>query len=101
MRMYLDQVDRRLPILRHFKKGDVELLPGKMIALFDVRLQQWRTLEYIAQAKENGREQAKALLACVKQGTLVLADLGYFGFRWFDELTEQGYSWISRVKANT
>jgi hypothetical protein len=37
----------------------------------------------------------------VKPGTLVLADLGYFGFRWFDELTEQGYSWISRVKGNT
>jgi hypothetical protein len=99
--MYLDQVSRRLPVLRPFKKGAVELLPGKMVALFDVRLQQWRTLQYIAQAKENGLEQAKALLACLKPGTLVLADLGYFGYRWFDELTQHGYSWISRVKGNT
>ena len=37
----------------------------------------------------------------LKQGALLLADLGYFGFHWFDELTEQGYSWISRVKGNT
>jgi hypothetical protein len=68
--MWLDQVSRRLPILRHFKKGDVELLPGKLVALFDVRLQQWRAIEYIAQAKDNGIEQARAMLACLKQGTL-------------------------------
>lgn len=99
--MHLDQVSRRLPILRHFKKGAMELLPGKLVALFDVRLQQWRAIDYMAQARENGREQARALLSCVKQGTLVLADLGYYGFCWFDELTQQGYSWISRVKAGT
>ena len=92
--MHLDQVSRRLPILRHFKKGDVQLLPGKLVALFDVRLQQWRAIDYIAQAKQNGMEEARALLGSVKQGALVLADLGYFCFRWFDELTEMGYSWI-------
>ena len=41
------------------------------------------------------------MLCSVKQGALVLADLGYFCFRWFDELTDLGYSWISRVKENT
>ncbi len=45
--MYLDQVKRRLPILRHFHKGDLELLPGKLVALFDVRLQQWRVIKYM------------------------------------------------------
>jgi len=99
--MYLDQVKRRLPILRHFKRGDLELLPGKLVALFDVRLQQWRAIEYIEKATQNGREQAKALLSSLKAGTLVLADLGYFGFEWFDTLTELGYSWISRVKGYT
>src|SRR5436190_17034681 len=100
--MYLDQVSRRLPILRHFKKGDVQLLPGKLVALFDVRLQQWRMIEYMANAKANGMKQAYRMLTSVKAGTtLVLADLGYFSFRWFDELTDLGYSWISRVKENT
>jgi hypothetical protein len=47
--MYLDQVKRRLPILRHFHKGDLELLPGKLVALFDVRLQQWRAIKYMEQ----------------------------------------------------
>src|SRR5947207_6476956 len=99
--MHLDQVKRRLPILKHFKRGDLELLPGKLVALFDVRLQQWRAIEYIEKATQNGREQAKALLSSLKAGTLVLADLGYFGFEWFDTLTELGYSWISRVKSYT
>lgn len=76
--MHLDQVSRRLPILRHGKYGDVQLLPGKLVALFDVRLQQWRTIDYIAQAKQNGMEEARALLGSVKQGALLLADLGYF-----------------------
>jgi hypothetical protein len=67
-----------------------------------VRLQQWRAIEYIASAKENGMKRAYRMLASVKAGTtLVLADLGYFSFRWFDELTELGYSWISRVKEKT
>lgn len=99
--MHLDQVSRRLPILRHLKKGDMQLLPGKLVALFDVRLQQWRTIDYIAQAKQNGMQEARALLGSVKQGALLLADLGYFCFQWFDELTDRGYSWISRVKENT
>ena len=80
----------------------MQLLPGKLVALFDVRLQQWRAIEYVTYAKENGMKQARAMLASVKEGTtLVLADLGYFSFRWFDELTDLGYSWISRVKENT
>jgi Transposase DDE domain len=99
--MHLDQVKRRLPILRHFKKGDLELLPGKLVALFDVRLQQWRAIAYVEKATQNGREQAKALLSSLRAGTLILADLGYFGFEWFDQLTELGYSWISRVKIYT
>src|SRR6266852_7340180 len=99
--MCLDQVSRRLPILRHLKKGDTQLLPGKLVALFDVRLQQWRAIDYISQAKQNGMQEARALLGSVKQGDLVLADLGYFCFQWFDELTELGYSLISRVKENT
>jgi hypothetical protein len=99
--MHLDQVKRRLPILRHFKKGDLELLPGKLVALFDVRLQQWRAIAYVEKATQNGREQARALLSSLKAGTLILADLGYFGFEWFDKLTDLGYSWISRVKSYT
>ena len=29
------------------------------------------------------------------------ADLGYFGFAWFDWLTDQGYFWVSRLRLKT
>jgi hypothetical protein len=32
---------------------------------------------------------------------LILADLGYFGFEWFDDLTDRGYLWVSRLRAKT
>lgn len=86
----LDRVSRRLPLLRHFKNGDPGLLPGKLVSLFDVRLQQWKTIEYLSSASENGREQARQLLASLQKGALILADLGYFAFRWFDDLRRSG-----------
>src|SRR5437868_11285537 len=46
--MWADPVTRRLPVLRQGKSGDPLLLPGKIVALFDVRLQQWRAIEYVA-----------------------------------------------------
>lgn len=42
-----------------------------------------------------------SVLAGLARGSLILEDLGYFSFPWFDYLTELGYFWISRVKART
>jgi len=34
-------------------------------------------------------------------GSLILEDLGYFGFAWLDWLTDAGYWFISRLKEKT
>ena len=60
--MWADPVTRRLPLLRAARKGDAVLLPGKLVALFDVRLQQWRAIEYVAQASQNCKKHARAML---------------------------------------
>jgi hypothetical protein len=99
--MWADAVTRRLPLLRGARKGDAALLPGKIVALFDVRLQQWRAIEYVAQASQNCKKHARAMLKHVAQGALILADLGYFSFEWFDELTDRGYAWVSRWREAT
>jgi hypothetical protein len=44
---------------------------------------------------------ARDLAATLRPGTLVVADLGYFGFKWFDDLTEAGYFWLSRQRTKT
>jgi hypothetical protein len=97
----LDPVVRLLPTLRDVARGAHTLLPGKLSGVFDIRLQQWRELRYQADPHQNEKVAAPALVAPLAPGTLVLADLGYFGFAWFDALTQQGLYWLSRLRAKT
>jgi len=97
----LDQVARTLPLLRGVPVGDDRLLPGKLSAAFDLRRQQFRRVEYQAAPHQNEKKAARGLLAGLAPGTLILADLGYFAFAWFDALTDGGYWWVSRLRAKT
>lgn len=97
----LDPVARTLPSLREVADGDRQLLPGKLAGVFDIRYQQWLAVEHIANPEENDKVSARRLLEAVPTGSMVLADLGYFGFRWFDDLTDGGYYWLSRLRQKT
>ncbi|MEA2641207.1 MAG: hypothetical protein QOF51_2601, partial [Chloroflexota bacterium] len=97
----LDPVARMLPELRPLPPGDRQLLPGRLNALFDLRLQQWRTVVHQDDPMQNEKVVAWDLLADLPPGCLLVADLGYFGFAWFDELTARGYWWVSRLRAKT
>lgn len=96
----LDKVARLLPALKdaHPHKA----LAGKLAGVFDVRAQQWRHLSYIEDAQQNEKVSARGLLeGVVKPGALVLFDLGYFSFEWFDHLTDSGYRYLCRLRART
>lgn len=97
----LDQVARLLPALRGTPAGDHVLLPGKLAALFDLRRQQWERIEHQPNPGQNEKVAARRMVAGLARGSLILADLGYFGFAWFDWLTEQGLWWVSRLRAKT
>ncbi len=97
----LDPIARTLPALRGTAVGDHGLLPGKVAGLFDVRVQQWRKLQWVDDVHANEKLRARAMVAELPAGSLVLADLGYFGFEWFDFLTAAHSYWISRVKKKT
>lgn len=97
----LDKVTRHLPLLRQVADGDAQLLPGRLAGVFDVRLQQWRHVAHVENPAENEKVSARSLLTHIRPGALILADLGYFGFAWFDDLTAQGYSWLSRLRDKT
>src|SRR5260370_4181812 len=97
----LDPLARKLPSLRHFKEGAVELLPGKLARLFDGRLQLWQRIGYVADAQQNCRVHARAMLAGLCTGTLLLFDLGYFGFEWLDELTTRTLWYVCRLREKT
>lgn len=96
----LDPVARRLPTADGTRPPS-RRLPGKVALVFDVRRQACRTFHLIPDAHQNEKVAARDLLTDLTPGTLVLADLGYFGFAWFDELTERGLWWVSRLRAKT
>jgi hypothetical protein len=97
----LEQMARRLPALRALPAGDPALVGGTLAGLFDLRRQQWRTVAYRTDWQQNEKVLARELIADVPAGSLILADLGYFGFEWFDDLTDAGHFWISRVRSKT
>lgn len=97
----LDGVARTLPPLRAVPPGDDRLLPGKLITAFDVRTQQFHTVQTTDLPRQNERVTARDLVATLPGGSLILADLGYFGFAWFDDLTDAGYSFVSKLRGKT
>jgi DDE family transposase len=99
--MVLDRVARLLPALRALPAGAAALLPGQLAGLFDLRRQQWARVEYLPDPQQNEKVAARALVADLPVGSLILADLGYFGFQWFDELTDAAYWWVSRLRGKT
>lgn len=97
----LDKVLRHLPLLRSKEEGDPSLLAGKLVGVYDIRLQQWRHVEYVANPNENERVKAPSLLEYIQKEALILMDRGFLSFSWFDQLTQEGYHWITRLSKNS
>lgn len=96
----LDPLARSLPATTK-RPALGRTLPGKLAVLFDIRRQRVRTVQIIPEATQNEKVAARDLLAGLARGTLVLFDLGYFAFRFFDDLTDQGVWWVTRWREKT
>ena len=94
----LDQVRRLTDELAELPAGDPHRLPGKLAGLFDLRKQRWVRLQFRADVLAYCNAGILLLLEGLAPGSLILADLGYFSFPWFDYLSGQGYWWVSRLK---
>lgn len=96
----LDPLARSLPATTR-KPAQGRILPGKLAVLFDVRRQLVRRVQIIPEATQNEKVAARDLVADLARGTLILCDLGYFAFRFFDDLTDQGLWWVTRLREKT
>lgn len=92
----LDKMPMTLPHVRALPPDDARRLPGKLTAVLDLRRQLFRRIDWHAAARQNDKVGARDAVDDLPAGSLILADMGYFGFRWFDELTETGQFWISK-----
>jgi hypothetical protein len=97
----LDPVARRLPALRGVPAGDARLLPGKLAGVFDVRRQLWRVVAHLPDPRQNEKVAARGLVEGLPKEALLLFDLGYFAFEWFDDLTDADRWWVSRLRDRT
>lgn len=96
----MDAVHRWLQELRSVPLGDRSLLAGRLVALFDIRRQQWVRLDWLPEAVANCQAYAHEMLNDLQAGTLLLFDLGYYNFAWFDTLTQRGIWWVARLRSN-
>ena len=94
----LDRVRRLTCDLRDVPNRDPRLLPGKLACLFDLRTHRLVRVQFRADVLAACNTGILLLLDGLAPGSLILADLGYFSFPWFDYLTGQGYFWVSRLK---
>ncbi len=93
-------IKRWLKDLRDVPLGDLSLLAGRLVGLFDVRRQQWVCIEWLPKAIANCQEHTEAMLSHIEIGALLLFDLGYYNFEWFDTLTQRGIWWVARLRSN-
>ncbi len=97
----LDKMARLLPALRALPVGDPGMLAGKLSSSFDVRTQQFVRVDYQDEPRQNEKVAARSLVADLPAWSLLLFDLGYFCFQWFDELTDARLWWVTRLRAKT
>ena len=71
------------------------------MGLFDLRAQRWLRLEWREAVQENCRVDRLDFLQGLAEGSLLLFDLGYFSFGFFDTLTQRKLWWVSRYRENT
>jgi hypothetical protein len=69
-----------------------------MVGLFDLRRQQWSEMIHVANPHQNDKVVAQEMVEQLPAQSLLLADLGFFSFAWFDYLTAKGLWWISRLR---
>lgn len=94
----LEALFRKLAALREVP---VAPLAGQMTVVVEllshVPLKVW----YQAEAGANEKRTAPALLAWLKAGSLVVFDMGYFAFHFFDDLTRQQVAFVTRLREKT
>lgn len=97
----LDQVRRLLPDPKTGTVTAQRVLPGKLTSLFDVRRQLFRAVLPTQAAHRNPKQPMDQVRELVPAGTLLLLDLGYFSFRLFDDLTDDGLWFVTKLRAGT
>lgn len=97
----LDAVARKLKLFRDLPRTDPRLLAGQLATLFDLRRQFFWAVEFWEDAQRNEKYRVTHWLDLLPADTLLLFDLGFFSFAWFDTLTARGFYFVCRLREKT
>jgi hypothetical protein len=93
----LDVLLRQVGLLRAADKAP---LAGRMAALLDVITHLPQRIWYEEDPQAHDQRFWERVVATLAPGTLLLFDLGFLNYGHFDELTERGVWFLTRVAAN-
>src|SRR5882672_9820585 len=77
------------------------VLAGRMMVMVEVFTHRPLWQLYTEDAAANDKRFAPEILAAVPEGGLLIFDLGFFSFLWFDDFTDQHKSFVTRLRQNT
>jgi Transposase DDE domain len=93
----LEEIFKKLKALR---KGNT-VLGGKMMVIVEAWTYRPVKMWYTEESKANDKIFTSQLLEQLPQGGLIIFDLGFFKFGWFDEFTEQKKFFVTRLREKT
>jgi hypothetical protein len=77
------------------------VLAGRVMAMVEAFTQRPLWQLYTEDAAANDKRFASEILAAVPLGGLLIFDLGFFSFLWFDDFTDQQKYFVSRLRQKT
>lgn len=78
----------------------VGALAGKICTVIDVASRLPEQIWFTEEAQAHDTTFGDRILAWARAGSLWIFDRGFYDFAFFDQLTDQGVAWITRLKAN-
>jgi hypothetical protein len=93
----LDALMRKVGLLR---AGEGPVLAGRMAALLDAAAMLPQQVWYEENSQAHDQQFWERAVATLTRGTLLLFDLGFTNYGWFDELTCREIGFITRRKSN-
>ena len=93
----LEQIRKNMKISQEEKSK----LGGKIMMVVEAFTQQPVTLWYTENDKSNDKRWCKELAAKLPENGLMIVDMGFFSFVWFDLLTEAKKFFLTRFRAGT
>jgi len=93
----LDVLVKKVGLL---KAEEDNVLAGKMLAVLDVASQLPVAVFYTEKSQAHDQSFWEQIIATIKPGELVLFDLGFVNYERYQQLSQQGSYWVTRLKSN-